>query len=84
MEGVSQSRKEQSLLTCIRGVYKASNSVLLFVKMTPGAVLHPKSMYTALISFSVLCSYGISLGNVKYEDLIELWHDFVIKNFENS
>ena len=39
-----------------------------------------KSKFTALVSFTVFCSYRISLGNTKDEDLNELWHDFVIKN----
>ena len=35
-----------------------------------------KSMFSALISFTI---DRISQGNMKDEDLKELWHDFVIK-----
>ena len=33
-----------------------------------------KSMFSALISFTIATSYGISQGNMKDEDLKELWH----------
>ena len=39
-----------------------------------------KSKFTTLVSFTVLCSYRISQGNMKDKGLKELWRDFVIKN----
>ena len=32
-----------------------------------------------LVGFTVVCSYRISLGNAKDEDLKELWHDLSSK-----
>ena len=42
-----------------------------------------KSKFTALVSFTVVCSYRISLGNTKDERLKELWHDLSSKKFES-
>ena len=39
-----------------------------------------KSKFTALVGFTVVCSYRISLGNTKDEDLKELWRDLSSKN----
>ena len=62
--------------------YKASNSVAALCESDayPEQFHTKKSKFTALVSFTVLCSYRISLGNTKDEGLNELWHDFVIEN----
>ena len=39
-----------------------------------------KFMFTALVSFTNSSSYRISWGNVKDDDLKELWLDFVTEN----
>ena len=38
-----------------------------------------KSMFSALISFTIATSYRISQENVKDEDLNELWHGLSLK-----
>ena len=38
-----------------------------------------KSKFTTLVGFTVICSYRISLGNVKDEGLKELWRDLSSK-----
>ena len=44
-----------------------------------------KSKFITLVGFTVVCSYRISLGNVKDEGLKELWRDLSSKkaNFLN-
>ena len=67
---------------------KASTSVLPFMKVTlTRSSSTPKNpSLLSLVGFTVVCSYRISLGNMKDEGLKELWCDLSLKkaNFLNQ
>ena len=61
--------------------YKASTSVTALRESDayPEQFRTEKSKFTALVGFTVICSYRISLGNTKDEGLKELWRDLSSK-----
>ena len=68
--------------------YKVSTSVTALRESDPylEQFSTEKSKYTALVGFTVICSYRISLGDAKDEGLKELWRGLSLKkaNFFES